>query len=288
MAFEDIMGKVQGWATGTEALAVLGAKLSLEQQGESPPAELASAMNAVIEAAGLDGVDDLVPPQRAMLLALTRLFAHQMIDVLDEPGREPGWTFTDPDILDGWGRGSMMLPTMFAAIHPSLQDVSSFLDVGTGVGLLACAAASVWPKSSIVGLDVWGPSLERARANVAAAGLADRIELRDQRLEDLADEQAFDCAWIPTFFLREAALAASMPAVVRAVRPGGSIILGRMRSSPDAVAQSLYTFRTTRAGGDDLDAKRLRQLLEEVGCTSLDVGGPPMSPVELVVGQTPS
>jgi SAM-dependent methyltransferase len=288
MAFEDIMAKMQGWATGTEALAVLGAKLALEQRGEEAPPGLASAIDSVITSAGLDGVDELPPPQKAMLLAMTRMFAHQMLDVLDDPGREPGWAFTDPDILDGWGRASMMIPMMIAGAHPSLKDVDRFLDVGTGVGLLACAAAAVWPSASVVGIDVWGPSLDRARANVAGAGLSDRIELREQRVEDLTDEHAFDCAWVPTFFLHESVLADALPSVVRSVRPGGWIVLGRMRSSPDPLARALHAFRTARSGGDDVDTTRLLELLGREGCTPIEGGSPPMSPVELVVAQTPA
>ena len=43
-----------------------------------------------------------------------------------------------------------------------LAGVRSFLDVGSGIGLLAIAAAGVWPQAAIVGIDVWGPSLEAA------------------------------------------------------------------------------------------------------------------------------
>jgi 2-polyprenyl-3-methyl-5-hydroxy-6-metoxy-1,4-benzoquinol methylase len=181
-----------------------------------------------------------------------------------------------------------MIPMMIAGADPALKDVERFLDVGTGVGLLACAAASVWPNASIVGIDVWGPSLDRARANVAGAGLSDRVELREQRVEDLADDHVFDCAWVPTFFLHETVFADALPAVVRSVRPGGWIVLGRMRSSPDPLARALLTFRTIRSGGDDLDTKRLREMLEQVGCMPIDGGAPPMSPVELVVAQTPT
>ncbi len=72
----------------------------------------------------------------------------------------------------------MMVPPMIAGANPALQDIASFLDVGTGVGQLAVAAAGLWPRATIVGIDVWQPSLERARANVAQAGLGERIELR--------------------------------------------------------------------------------------------------------------
>src|SRR5258708_28666832 len=114
MAFQDIMGKVQGWVVGTEAVAALGAKLALAQNGSIAPPAIATALDAVIAAAGLAEIDELPPPQQAILLGLARLYARQMVDLLDEPGREPGWSFTHPDILDGWGRGSMIVPPMIA------------------------------------------------------------------------------------------------------------------------------------------------------------------------------
>jgi tRNA1(Val) A37 N6-methylase TrmN6 len=68
-----------------------------------------------------------------------------------------------------------MIPALIATAYPDLVNVRSFLDVGTGVGLLAVAAARVWPAATIVGIDPWEPSLERARANVAQAGLDGRM-----------------------------------------------------------------------------------------------------------------
>jgi len=99
-----------------------------------------------------------------------------------------------------------MIPAMIAGAHPDLAEVTSFLDVGTGVGLLAVAAAAVWPSATVVGIDPWETSLERARANVAGAGLDGRVTLRSQTMGSLHDVDAYDCAWIPTFFVTEAVL----------------------------------------------------------------------------------
>jgi len=52
--------------------------------------------------------------------------------------------------------------------------------------------ARKWPTLRVVGLDVWGPSLALARQNVAAAGLQDRVELREQSADELPDDRAFD------------------------------------------------------------------------------------------------
>src|SRR5213075_2472414 len=121
------MGAVMRWVTATEALAALGAELSLAQAGESAPAEITSALRAVSTAAGLDDLADLAPPQRAMALSIIKMYLRQSTDVVDFPAREPGWRFTDPDILDGWGRGSGMVPSLIAGSHPDLADVTSFL-----------------------------------------------------------------------------------------------------------------------------------------------------------------
>jgi hypothetical protein len=43
--------------------------------------------------------------------------------------------------------------------------------------------------------------LAQARANVAAAQLADRIELRQQGVEQLQDSKAFDMAYVAQVFI---------------------------------------------------------------------------------------
>jgi len=289
MAVEDVMAAVQGWTTGTEALAALGAELTLAQTGEQAPTEIVDALRAVSTAAGLPDLSELPPPQRGMVIGLIRLYLHQSLDLLEDPAREPGWTYTDPVILDGWGRGSMLVPAFIAGAHPDLADIESFLDVGAGVGLLAVAAASVWPRAAIVGVDTWTPSLDRARANVADAQLADRITVRDQRAEHVDDVDAYDCIWVPTFFLSEQNLEDSMPVLFRALRPGGWFVLGRFRPAPDPLMEATASLRTIRSGGSDLDAKRAVELLEQAGCQSVHVVPPPgPMPMELVLAQKPS
>ena len=116
-----------------------------------------------------------------MVLNIIRLFFAESQDLLSEPARAPGWTFTDPTILEGMGRASMMIPNLLANA-PELANVTLPPDVGTGVGWLAVGAANRWPAATVVGIDVWEPALERARANVRGAGLDDRITLRNQEV----------------------------------------------------------------------------------------------------------
>src|SRR5437667_12912378 len=110
MAFEDVMATVGRWMVGLEALAAVGAEISLRQSGTAGPPEVVAALGAVTEAAGLGDLGELPPPQQAMVLSLIRVYVRQAADLLEAPARQPGWTFPDPVIPDGWGRASAVGP----------------------------------------------------------------------------------------------------------------------------------------------------------------------------------
>src|SRR5207247_1463222 len=95
--------------------AALGAELSLKTTGTHADPSVESALVRVTAAAGLADLDELAPPQQAMVLALIRMFFAQAADLLAEPDRATGWTFTDPHVLDGYGRGSMVVAMRLAA-----------------------------------------------------------------------------------------------------------------------------------------------------------------------------
>lgn len=283
MPFEDVMGTVMQWQVAGEALAALGAELMLQQSGAAAPADVMDALRGISLAAGLD-VDDLNPQQRATVIALVHTLFHQASELLEQPSRAAGWKFVDPVILDGWGRGSAMVPMMLAAV-PELKNLKSFLDVGTGVGLLAVSAADVWPDARIVGIDIWEPSLERARANVAHARLEDRIELRRQDVVDVTDVETYDGIWLPSFFMTEDTLVKGLPALRRALQPGGHIAFALMEGPPSPLANAVATLRTIRSGGVQLDAKRATELLENAGFTNVhEVPKQGPAPVGLVIG----
>jgi SAM-dependent methyltransferase len=285
---EDVMPTVMRWSTATAALSAVGARLALAQSGTAPAPEMDAALRGVLDAAGIAEIDELPPQRQAMLLGLVRMFLHHAVDLVDNPARAPGWAFTAPAILDGWGRGSMIVPGLIAAAHPDLADVHSFLDVGTGVGLLAVAAARLWPAASIVGIDTWEPALARARKNVSEAGLDERITLRTQDFADLDDEAAYDCIWVPTFFLSEPALEKGVAAAARALRPGGWLVLGRMARSPDPLVDATMVLRTVQSGAYTLEGERAAAILESLGCESVHtpvVEG--AGPMQFTLGQRP-
>ncbi|MCC6178692.1 MAG: methyltransferase domain-containing protein [Chloroflexi bacterium] len=60
-------------------------------------------------------------------------------------------------------------------IHDRLARGGSVADVGCGHGASTIIMAQAYPRSRFVGYDSHAPSIERARQNAAAAGVADRV-----------------------------------------------------------------------------------------------------------------
>jgi SAM-dependent methyltransferase len=284
VAFEDVMNTAVRLSASMDALAAIGAYLSLAE--DAGDAQTKAALADVVRAAGIEDIDSLEPQERAMALNMITLLFHLAQEVLEQPSRPAGWSYTDPVVLEGMGRGSGMLPGMMASSIPELGTVSSFLDVGCGVGWLAIAATMAWPAARVVGLDIWDPSIERARQHVAEAGLEDRITIRKQDVTKLDETDVYDCAWLPTFFFSHQQLKEATARVVDALRPGGHIVLGRYDIVPDPLAQAASVLRTVRGGGEPLEGDAAVEVLSEAGCTEVrKVEGMKKLPVAFVVGR---
>jgi protein-L-isoaspartate O-methyltransferase len=261
MSIQEVMAAVSRLQAATEALAAVGARATVTEP-DGLPTEVAGALDNVLTAAGVPDLSELPPPQRAVVAAFVRSAFGQAANLLAEPTRRAGWSYTDPAVLEGQGRGSILMPSMLAQTG-EFGDVRSFLDVGTGVGWLAVGAAQVWPDSTIVGIDTWDPSLERARTNVADAGVADRIELRNQSVTDLTDRDRFDLTWVPIFFLSSDIVTTAFGRILAATRSGGQIAVARYDPPPDQLADATLRLRTIRDGGSWLETGELVELLRE-------------------------
>jgi SAM-dependent methyltransferase len=84
---------------------------------------------------------------------------------------------------NGWFENFLLqewIPSM-PAVKEKLTRGCLYADVGTGAGLAILKLADAFPNSKFVGYDISEAQIERARKNVEAAGLGDRvrIELKD-------------------------------------------------------------------------------------------------------------
>ncbi|HET7568533.1 MAG TPA: class I SAM-dependent methyltransferase [Gaiellaceae bacterium] len=104
-------------------------------------------------------------------------------------------------------------------------DARRVLDVATGTAAVAIELATAAPERTVVGVDQSPEMLAAGRERVAAAGLADRIELREGRAEELAAGAEFDALTF-TYLLRYVDdPAATLRGLARAVRPGGTVAM---------------------------------------------------------------
>jgi ubiquinone/menaquinone biosynthesis C-methylase UbiE len=87
------------------------------------------------------------------------------------------------------------LPTMPQAVE-ALSNGGSAADIGCGSGRAVIAIATAFPKAKVFGFDVHPGSIERARANAKAAGVADRVTFEARDATRLPENQ-FD--FISTF-----------------------------------------------------------------------------------------
>ena len=203
-----------------------------------------------------------------MIIGQTTAILKQALDLIERPGRAGGWAYSDPELIQSQGNASTIVATIIAGMGIGKPD-ARILDIGTGVGALAIAFCRTFPESTVVGLDVWEPSLALARQNIAAADLGSRITLRECLIEDLEDADGFDLVWMPVIFLGESILADAVSCAVAAMRPGAEIVLGRYMGSDDPLAAALGDLRAIRSGGTLLTADDTRALLEDAGLTDV-------------------
>jgi demethylmenaquinone methyltransferase / 2-methoxy-6-polyprenyl-1,4-benzoquinol methylase len=105
-------------------------------------------------------------------------------------------------------------------------DAKRVLDVASGTAAVAIELARRAPAREVLGIDQSAEMLAAGQARIAAAGLGDRIELREGRAESLPVGDAEFDALTFTYLLRYVDdPAATMRELARAVRPGGTVAM---------------------------------------------------------------
>jgi len=121
------------------------------------------------------------------------------------------------------------MPAVLAEV-PQVREALSrpdarIADVGAGLGWSSIALAKAYPQLRVEGFDVDTESVVAARDNAREAGVADRVEFREQDAAELAEHAPFDAIFAfecihdlphPIDVLR---------AMREAVRPGGAVLI---------------------------------------------------------------
>jgi ribosomal protein L11 methyltransferase len=111
------------------------------------------------------------------------------------------------------------------------------LDLGTGSGILAVAAAKLWP-AAVFASDIDPAATRMTALNAAANGVAPRITVATgPGLHAVPRGRRFDLA-LANIQLRP--LAALAPALSRRIRPGGCVVLSGLLREHENEARSVY------------------------------------------------
>jgi len=164
----------------------------------------------------------------------------------------PSWeTYPDPRTDDlvvhldpgqAFGTGAHSSTRMVLDEVQGLSDqgleVATFLDVGTGSGILSIAAAKLWPRARGVAVDTDPIAVDAAIENCTKNDVAQRIECSDRRVEDAEGKFELVMANIQADVLESLCSAIS-----ERVAPGGVLLLsGLLEHQVEAVA-ALYALR---------------------------------------------
>jgi hypothetical protein len=108
-----------------EALAAIGAELRFRQSGAPADPRLKTLLREAIQIIEADLLDDLTREQEAVGLASINAFFRYALDLTDDPGRPPGWSFRDPAILLNFGQMSRGVVQAIDEFAPQLPELRS-------------------------------------------------------------------------------------------------------------------------------------------------------------------
>jgi len=272
MSFQSLQDVLQRLNASTEALAAIGAELKLRRTDTRGDSRVRDLLREIVEKIEPGLLDELTADQEAMALGYINAFFRQAFDLIDNPGRAPGWSFVDPAILQAYGQISRRAIHMIEDVAARLPDLAQtlrepgvFLDVGTGVGWMAIEAARTWPALRVVGIDTWETSLGLARENLANTGMEDRVELRLQALQEVPDRDAFAVVWLPGSFLPREIIPDALRTMRAALRPGGWLVFSLFAAPPNPLGRSLGALKIVRGGGHPWSDDEIERELRAAG-----------------------
>ena len=130
--------------------------------------------------------------------------------------------------------------------HLALVPGETVLDLGSGAGVDAfLAAREVGPAGKVIGVDMTPAMLEKARANVAKAGVSN-VEFREGRLEALpVDTATVDAVTSNCVINLVPDKAKVFAEIARVLKPGGRLVVSDIildGALPEAIARDVYAY----------------------------------------------
>jgi hypothetical protein len=282
------------WELAAISLALRDAATTDPQQREAAEEVLIAAGLLLRSAGGTDPSPGLAAvtggdPGRLAAQAATGIL--QSAAVL---AGTTAWTSQDDEAILAQGAASAQGAQAFKIFAvPMMEGLGELLsgsspmmlDVGVGVGAMAIAYCEAFPNLHVVGIDVFPRALQLARNLIDAAGLAGRIELREQDVAQLEDRDRFCIGWLPAPFVSRAAIEAGLERMAAALVPGGWLMVGHGKLADEGLSSALTRLQTVAFGGTALNATEAQDLLRSVGLDHLATLPTPEGAPGITVGR---
>jgi 2-polyprenyl-3-methyl-5-hydroxy-6-metoxy-1,4-benzoquinol methylase len=217
-------------------------------------------------------VDDDDPAYTTPLARIAMTFTRNLPRLAEtyRTGGGLSWAEMGPEAREGQAAANrpFFVGPLVTGVLPGLPEVDAALraggrvaDVGCGLGWSSIGIATGYPAARVEGFDVDGPSVEQARRNAVAAGVADRVRFTRADVGGLTAEgehdlvTAFECVHdLPD-------PVAVLSAMRRMVRPGGTVLVvdervaERFTAPGDDVERLMYGYSLTCCLPDAMSAR---------------------------------
>lgn len=207
-------------------------------------------------------VDDDDPRYAVPLARLAMTFTRNLPRLAEvyRSGGGLSWAEMGPDAREGQAAANrpFFVGPLITDVLPALRPVDAVLraggrvaDVGCGLGWSSIGMAAGYPSARVDGFDVDAPSLEQARRNAVAAGVADRVRFSVADVGGLASTGAYDLVTAFECVHDLPDPVAVLSAMRAMVRPGGTVLVvdervaERFTAPGDEVERLMYGYSLT-------------------------------------------
>ncbi len=211
--------------------------------------------------------------------------SHAIVSALGQAARvaegmpATGWAGQSDEVLIAQGEASRTTGHLIAreivprceGLAARLADGGRILDLGTGIGALATALAIEFPAAEVLGIDISERPLVFARDRQSRLDpeVAGRIEFRQQDLADFDEVERYDLIWLPGPFFALPVLQRAIPALAKALLPGGWIVLGSNPAPSHPHRGAVDAWIATVGDGSTETAEASRARLQQAGFTRI-------------------
>ncbi|SDY10386.1 Methyltransferase domain-containing protein [Modestobacter sp. DSM 44400] len=181
-------------------------------------------------------VDELDPAHMTPLATLTATLVGAVPELTEvyRGRRTLSWADLGDDVREAQAAANrpLFLGALVDELLPAVPGLDAALtaggrvaDVGCGYGWSSIGIARRWPAARVDGFDVDGPSVERARAHAADAGVAQRVTVSTDDVRRLGRDGEYDLVTAFECVHDLADPVAVLAAMRRLSRPGGVVLV---------------------------------------------------------------